>query len=103
MVFLFFFSWCFFFNGGMPPRCNCDKIIRLYLLPLSMAELQLASLNIQGLKVPHKRSLVLHYMHKQNVKVLFLQETHFRALAPPVMPTGQYSYCFCSDPGNEGE
>lgn len=62
----------------------------------SMAELRLASLNALNAQI---HSQVLQYMHKQKVKILFLQKLHFRASASPAMPMGQYStWFYSSDP-----
>ncbi|XP_056403189.1 transmembrane protein 260 isoform X1 [Hyla sarda] len=44
-----------------------------------MAEVKMATLNVQGFNIPEKRSQILYHMHKNKVRLLCLQETHFKS------------------------
>lgn len=44
---------------------------------------KIASLNVQGLNVPEKRSQILQSMHNIKADIMFLQETHFKANCVP--------------------
>lgn len=62
-----------------------------------MADLNIASFNVQGFNVPEKRAQILHHLHKRKAHVVCLQETHFKSGHAPLTANRYFPTWFCAN------
>lgn len=74
------FFFCFLLNTE-PPVPPCPVVTQLKRSVSSVGgDVKFVSLNSKGLNNPIKRSRVLHYLRHLDAHIIYLQETHLRAI-----------------------